>query len=155
MGRRTLLDLLGTERLPAAAEQQFIDFCLWYQVHPSFLQMLHTTGLKRHAERVACADRLDALVACARRAAEDAHRADLPVLALGALQGMVAEMEQIAQALHPDATDASAVSFHAARIVGWAAWARGEYGPAVIKASAEQVAYGEQIQALSGLLAAR
>ncbi|MBN1964826.1 MAG: hypothetical protein JW910_09275 [Anaerolineae bacterium] len=152
MSRHTLLDLLGTERLPAEAERRFIDYCIWQQAQPALAEVLQMTELAELASEVTAADTLVALLACTRAAAESALRAGLSVLELGTVQGMATEVEQMIAAAGAEEGDAEAVSFHAARLTGWAAWARNSFSTGMFKSSAEEVAYGEQLQALMALL---
>jgi hypothetical protein len=155
MSRRTLLDLLGTEHLSAETERKFVEFCVWNQAYPALQQVLQATGLDSQVPEGASASTLDALVDCARKAANLAKQADLPVLHLGAVQGIYSEIDQMAAAAGADVVDADAVSFHAARLVGWATWSSNQFQPGVFKVTAEEVAYGEQLQALMDLLGAK
>jgi hypothetical protein len=154
MPHATLLDLLGTGKLPPQMERKFIQFCVWQQARPAFIQVLQAAGLSNYAKEADAMADLPSMVECARLAAETAHRSRLPVLAMGAVQGMSAEIAQLAAAADPAEFDAEAVSFHAARLVGWATWASNKFGTGVFKASAEAAAYGEQLQALMSLLSA-
>ncbi len=155
MSRRTLLDLLGTEQIPPETERKFVDFCIWNQAYPAFQQVLQATGMDQKVASEACVGDLQALQSCARNAATIAREANLPVLALGAIQGVSAEIDQMAAAARGDAVDANAVSFYAARLVGWASWSNNRFGTGMIKVTAEEVAYGEQLQALMDLLGAK
>lgn len=155
MSRRTLLDLLGTEQLPAETEQKFIEFCVWKQAHPALQQIVQATGLTEKIPELVAVDKLEPLADCARKAAELARGADLPVMALGAVQGTSSEVEQMVTAATAETVDANAVSFHAARLIGWASWSRNNFQTGVFKVTAEEVAYGEQLQALMNLLGAK
>ncbi len=156
MSRHTLLDLLGTEHLPDEIERRFMDFCVWQQAHPAIVQILESCQLPESARTAAEAASLDALGACVQRAAASVKdRRDIPVMALGTIQGVASEVEQIALHAGPVEADAGAVSFHAARLVGWASWARNKFGTGMFKTSAEEVAYGEQLQALMQMLGAQ
>ncbi len=152
MPHATLLDLLGTGKLPASMEQKFVEFCIWQQARPAFAQVLQASGLSSHAREASSVTDLAAMAECAQRAAEAARQDRLPVLALGAVQGIAAEISQLVAAADPAEWDTAAVSFHAARLVGWAMWATNKFGTGMFKTSAEAAAYGEQLQALMSLL---
>lgn len=155
MSRPTLLDLLGTEQLPLQAEQRFIDFCIWEQGRPALARVLEAAGLSEHAAQVTAVDNLEALTACVAEAAAAAAGASLPMMALAAVQGVAAEIEQMAAVADAKDGDSGAVSFHAARIAGWAGWAANNFGQGMFKSSAEEIAYGEQLQELMRLLGAQ
>ncbi len=155
MSRRTLLDLLGTEQLPGETEMKFVEFCVWKQAHPALQQILQATGLTDQIPELATVDALEPLADCARKAAELARSAGLPVMAMGAVQGTSSEIEQMVAAATSETVDADAVSFHAARLIGWASWSKNNFQTGVFKVTAEEVAYGEQLQALMDLLGAK
>jgi hypothetical protein len=152
MSRHTLLDLLGTDALPGETEKSFVEFCIWQQAYPAFQQILTAAGLAEYVLEAREAKTISAMKACADRAANTAKTADdMPVLVLAAVQGMASEIEQIAASADLKDGDSSAVSFHAARLVGWASWASNNFSTGVFKSSAEDVAYGEQLQELMRL----
>ena len=152
MSRHTLLDLLGTEKLPAQAERQFIEFCLWQQARPAIVQILRETGLDAYAEEAAGVKTPAALAACVHRAAKVAQSAKLPIMAFATVQGAATDTEQLAAAAHPDTDDPEAASFHAARLAGWATWAANQFQNGTLKTTAENVAYGAQLKMLMNLL---
>mgnify|MGYP005838545001 CR=1 FL=1 len=154
MVRRTLLDLLGTEKLPQEAEQKFVEFCIWQQARPALVEVLRVAGLAEAAQEAERAATVEALAAWAGHAAKLAQQANLPIMALGAVQGVAAEINQLALSANPPVPDAGAVSFHAARLVGWAGWARNNFRTSTFKASAENIAYGEQLHTLMKMIGA-
>ena len=155
MSRRTLLDLLGTEQLPEDIEYQFVQYCIWKQAYPAVRQILETTGLATTIAPLEDLNQLDDLLARTRQAAATVHQVQIPVMAFGAVQGMAAETEQIAAAVTPTMVEADVVSFHAARLVGWATWSKNNFGTGMLKTTAEEVAYGEQLQLLMQLFGAQ
>ena len=155
MTRYTLLDLLGTTQLTREIERQFVEFCVWEQAAMACVRIMKQTGLGADARATAAIHR-DAtrLASQARHAAGQVLQAGLAAMPLAAVQGMAAEVEQLAAAAQPDdgAPDASAVSFHAARLMGWASWAEHDFSTGLYKSSAEEIAYAEQLQQLMLLL---
>lgn len=152
--RVTLLDLLGTGKLPPQAERKFIEFCIWQQARPAIVQILRAASLEAQAGEAGQARDLASLTACVRDAAATAERAGLPVLALGAVQAAAAELAQLGEAADPTDGDPEEVSFHAARLAGWASWAENSFQTGMFKTSGEEVAYGTQLQALMTLVGA-
>jgi hypothetical protein len=155
MTRHTLLDLLGTTQLTREIEQQFVDFCVWEQAAPACVRILKHTGLTAEARTIAAIHRDAAHLALqARHAADKVLLAGLEAMPLAAIQGMTSEVDQLVAAAQPgDGTpDASAVSFHAARLMGWASWTENDFGTGLYKASAENIAFAEQLQQLMTLL---
>lgn len=150
MSRHTLLDLLGTDKLPKQAEEEFTAFCFWKQAHPAIVQVLESAGLDDLAQEAKTATTLETLSECISQAVETAREADLAVMAFAAVQGLATDADQLFVAA--SSNDPAAVSFHSARLVGWATWAANRYQTGTFKATAEGVAYGEQLQALMTLL---
>ncbi len=154
MSGRTLLDLLGTGQLPLEAERKFIEFCIWQQARPALAHGLEAVGMSDRAADARHARSLAELHSVARQAAHAARSANLPVLALGAVQGMASDVAQLAAAAATEDGDAAGVSFHAARLAGWALWARNDFQAGMFKTSAENIAFGEQLQTLLKLVGA-
>jgi hypothetical protein len=155
MSRHNLLDMLGTEHLPREAETRFIEFCIWQQARPALVQILEAVEMPVYAAEMSGAADLAGLQKCASDAAMTALTTrNIPVMALAAVQGTASEVEALVKAADPAEADAAAVSFHAARLVGWASWAINKFSTGMFKSSAEQVAYGEQLQELMKMLGA-
>lgn len=155
MTRHTLLDLLGTAQLTREIEQQFVEFCVWEQAAPACVRILKHTGMLAEAHTIAAIHQDAAHLALqARHAASKVLQAGLEAMPLAAIQGMASEVDQLVAAAQPcDGTpDASAVSFHAARLMGWASWAEHDFSTGIFKASAENIAFAEQLQQLMHLL---
>ncbi len=152
MTRYTLLDLLGTRQISGETERQFVDYCLWEQAVKACVAILEQTGMTPLAQELAAAQDTTALLITAHRVARQARRAGLGVMPLAAVQGMAAELEQLIHAARPGELDSDAVSFHAARLAGWAGWVRSSFRTGVFKSNAEDAAYAEQLQRLMRLM---
>jgi hypothetical protein len=155
MTRHNLLDMLGTEKLPKEAERRFVEYCIWQQSRPALVQIMKSVKLNTYAAELTRVNTLEALSECMNNAGMSALTTrDIPVMALAAVQGAVAEAEAMVKSASAQDADAAAISFHAARIVGWASWAINNFSTGMFKSSAEQVAYGEQLQQLMKMLGA-
>ncbi len=152
MTRYTLLDLLGTRHLASQTEQQFVNYCLWEQAVKACVAILEQTHLPELAHELGAAQDTTTLLIVAHRVARQARRAGLGVMPLAAVQGMAAELEQLIQAAQPGDIDSDAVSFHAARLAGWAGWVHSSFRTGVFKSNAEDAAYAEQLQHLMRLM---
>lgn len=154
MPRQTLQQLLAMPQIAStAAAQQYIDFCVWQQARPAIVKVLESCDQPAYALQAEEAGQVAILAESTQQAATAILlRRGIPVMQLAAVQGIAGEMKQIATAVEADLPDLEAMSFHAARLVGWAAWADYNFGTGSAKAHAEEAAYAKQLQTVHQLL---
>lgn len=145
----TLLDQL--DALPQTILDPFVRWCLLEQARPAFAEVLDKAALGDQADAVRSEQDAERLLALSNEIRAMSAQTRVTSTEIPAPEAAAFEFSGLVTAALPDGWDPEEAAFFAARVVGWAAWARGDFKSPADKVLAERAARQAQEDRLQAL----
>lgn len=148
-----LLAHLNRETLPAPVVEAFVQWCIWEQARPALVKVLEVGHMTELVNALNAAGTPQKLAEYGELANEFAKRmqGNADPKMLSAAEAAAFEFNNMNRAAQPDHYDPEAVAFFAARVCGWAEWAKNNFADAEKKNHAEESARADQETTLENL----
>ncbi|PJF22865.1 MAG: hypothetical protein CUN56_03840 [Phototrophicales bacterium] len=148
------LSQLDKDTLPQIVLEMFTHWCVWEQARPALVTVLQQVQLEDIANQIERATDLRQVVQIVETANQQikALRTKTGVLGISAAEAATFEFVNLFDTADEKNLDTEAVSFFAARVCGWAGWARSGFTDATQKTQAEEKARQDQEAYLAKLV---
>lgn len=148
-----MLNQLGKDTLPENIIKDFVAWCVWTQAVPALIVILNKTGLDQDAAAISHIDDFKMLANQCEITGRNAHEARKSTgpLGLSTAEAAAFLMQKLAASAKEKESDADAIAFYAAQVVGWKGFADSAFSDQALKQKAEDDARIAQDQKLKAL----